>query len=189
MIPLRSRQAVEFFKLQCHLPRLQARRTSTFPPNKSKNGIVVNSGKKGAQKHVLGPTLPWVRLPNRPELSTAKLRSELRLPVIDWSNGELQQTGAVLQVVTRPAVLYTHLFAALGEFVRGVVYILLGVGGFFALIELIALIIGTRMTRTVTAAVAQLHVATRHVDRGDFSHRIPVKSNDQLADLAVRSTR
>src|SRR5579885_1102825 len=40
------------------------------------------------------------------------------------------------------------------------------------------------MTRTVTAAVAQLHDATRHVDRGDFSHRIPVKSSDQLADLA-----
>ena len=57
-------------------------------------------------------------------------------------------------------------------------------GIFFAIIELIALIIGTRMTRTVTAAVAQLHEATRHVDRGDFSHRIPVKSNDQLADLA-----
>jgi len=46
---------------------------------------------------------------------------------------------------------------------------------------LIALIIGTRMTRTVTAAVAQLHDATKHVDRGDFSHRIPVNSRDQLA--------
>ena len=40
------------------------------------------------------------------------------------------------------------------------------------------------MTRTVTAAVAQLHDATMHIDRGDFSHRIPVKSNDQLAHLA-----
>src|SRR5207244_7243374 len=44
---------------------------------------------------------------------------------------------------------------------------------------------GTRMTRTVTAAVAQLHDATRHVDRGDFSHRIPVKSSDQLSELAL----
>ena len=56
---------------------------------------------------------------------------------------------------------------------------------FFAIIELIALDIGTRMTRTVTAAVAELHEATRHVDRGDFSHRIPVKSSDQLAELAL----
>ena len=106
------------------------------------------------------------------------------LPVIDWKTGQQEDVGAALQVTTRPAVLYGHLFAALGEFVRGVAYILIGVGVFFAIIELIALIIGTRMTRTVTAAVAQLHEATRHIDRGDFSHRIPVKSKDQLADLA-----
>jgi sigma-B regulation protein RsbU (phosphoserine phosphatase) len=106
------------------------------------------------------------------------------LSVVDWNTGKPEEVGAFLQVTTRPAVLYSHLFAALGEFVRGVAYILVGVGIFFTLIELIALIIGTRMTRTVTAAVAQLHVATLHVDRGDFSHRIPVRSSDQLADLA-----
>jgi Serine phosphatase RsbU, regulator of sigma subunit len=104
---------------------------------------------------------------------------------VDWDTGKPEQVGAVLQVTTRPTILYTHLFEALGAFVRGVVYILLGVGIFFAVIELIALIIGTRMTRTVTAAIAQLHLATTHVDRGDFSHRIPVKSRDQLADLAL----
>ena len=107
------------------------------------------------------------------------------LPVTDWKTGNPQQVLAVLQVTTRPAVLYAHLFAALGEFVRGVIYILLGIGIVFAIIELIALIIGTRMTRTVTAAVAELHNATRHVDRGDFSHRIPIRSNDQLSDLAL----
>lgn len=107
------------------------------------------------------------------------------LPVTEWKTGAPQQVLAVLQVTTRPAVLYAHLFAALGEFVRGVIYILLGIGIVFAIIELIALIIGTRMTRTVTAAVAELHNATRHVDRGDFSHRIPIRSNDQLSDLAL----
>jgi sigma-B regulation protein RsbU (phosphoserine phosphatase) len=120
--------------------------------------------------------------------STASFDREITfgtpLPVVDWENGTSDKYGPVLQVTTRPAVLYSHLFAALGEFVRGVTYILMGVAIFFAIIELIALIIGTRMTRTVTAAVADLHVATRHVDRGDFSHRIPVKSSDQLADLA-----
>lgn len=106
------------------------------------------------------------------------------LPVVDWNTGQQEEVSAVLKVTTRPAVLYAHLFAALGEFVRGVAYILGGVAAFFAIIELIALIIGTRMTRTVTSAVSDLHVATRHVDRGDFSHRIPVRSSDQLSDLA-----
>ncbi len=106
------------------------------------------------------------------------------LATVNWRDGQ-RENIALIGVRTRPSVLYGHLFAALGEFVRGVAYILAGVGIFFAIIELIALIIGTRMTRTVTAAVAQLHEATQHVDRGDFSHRIPVKSSDQLADLAV----
>ena len=106
------------------------------------------------------------------------------LSAVDWDTGD-RERKALVRVRTRPSVLYGHLFAALGEFVQGVAYILLGVGIVFAIIELVALIIGTRMTRTVTAAVAQLHDATRHVDRGDFSHRIPVKSSDQLADLAL----
>jgi sigma-B regulation protein RsbU (phosphoserine phosphatase) len=104
---------------------------------------------------------------------------------VDWKTGEKQPAGALVQVTTRPSVLYRHLFAALGEFVLGVTYFVAAVAILFAIIELIALIIGTRMTRTVTAAVAQLHEATQHVDKGDFSHRIPVKSADQLAHLAL----
>jgi sigma-B regulation protein RsbU (phosphoserine phosphatase) len=107
------------------------------------------------------------------------------LPVLDWKTGERARDGAVIRVWTRPSVLYAHLFATLGDFARGVEYILLAVGIFFALIELIALIIGMRMTRTMTGAVAQLYDATKHVDRGDFSHRIPVKSADQLAQLSL----
>jgi sigma-B regulation protein RsbU (phosphoserine phosphatase) len=108
------------------------------------------------------------------------------LPVLDWTTGKREPTGSVVvQVRTRPSVLYGHLFAALGEFVQIVEYSLLVILVFFAVIELIALIIGTRMTRTVTGAVAQLYDATKHVDRGDFSHRIPVKSTDQLAQLSL----
>lgn len=107
------------------------------------------------------------------------------LPVMDWRTGQPKIGGASLLVVTRPDVLYGDLFATWGEAVRGAAYILLGFAGFLALIELVALIIGTRMTRTVTASVAQLYQATQHVDRGDFSHRIPVKSKDQLAQLSI----
>jgi len=107
------------------------------------------------------------------------------LAVLDWKTGVREPTGAIVYLRTRPSVIYGRLFAALGEYVRGVEYILLGILIFFAVIELIALIIGTRMTRTVTGAVAQLYDATKHVDRGDFSHRIPVKSADQLAQLSL----
>jgi sigma-B regulation protein RsbU (phosphoserine phosphatase) len=107
------------------------------------------------------------------------------LPVLDWKTGKRAPDGSVIRVWTRPSVLYAHLFVALGDFARGVEIILLSVGIFFALIVLIALIIGMRMTRTMTSAVAQLYDATKHVDSGDFSHRIPVKSEDQLAQLSL----
>ncbi len=54
----------------------------------------------------------------------------------------------------------------------------------FALIELFALFVGTKLTRSITSAVAQLYEATKHINRADFSHRITVKSSDQLATLA-----
>jgi phosphoserine phosphatase RsbU/P len=106
------------------------------------------------------------------------------LPSIDWATGGLTKTGALLRVQTRPSILYGRLFSALGDFAKGVEYMLLFVAIVFAIIEAMALWIGTRLTRTVTGAVAQLYDATTHINRGDFSHRISVKSNDQLATLA-----
>jgi sigma-B regulation protein RsbU (phosphoserine phosphatase) len=108
------------------------------------------------------------------------------LPVVDWggTTGERQRAGALVRVQTRPSVLYDRLFAALGDLARGVEYILFVVAIVFAIIELLALFIGTRLTRSITTAVAQLYEATKHINRADFSHRIQVKSNDQLATLA-----
>jgi sigma-B regulation protein RsbU (phosphoserine phosphatase) len=81
-------------------------------------------------------------------------------------------------------VLYTRLFAALGDFATGVEYILLIIAIILAIIELLALWIGARLTRSITGAIAAIYRATQHVDRGDFSHRIPVRSSDQLAQLS-----
>ena len=107
------------------------------------------------------------------------------LPVVDWATGEQKRAGAVLRVQTRPSILYARLFAALGDFAKGVEVILLVMAvGLLVILLPAALLIGTRLTRTVTGAVAQLYEATKHINRGDFSHRIPVKSNDQLATLA-----
>ena len=160
-------------------------------PEKAKGGSTITSssikpGNTVQTRHgELHPTFSVGALPEATGAFDREITFGTPLAVVNWNTGQQEKVGAVLQVTTRPTVLYGHLFAALGEFVQGVAYILMAVGAFFAIIELIALIIGTRMTRTVTAAVAQLHAATRHVDRGDFSHRIPVKSSDQLADLAI----
>ena len=106
------------------------------------------------------------------------------LPVMNWKTGEREPAGALVRVQTRPSVLYERLFAALGKFAQAVEYVLIVVAIVLAIIELIALIVGTRLTRSITGAVAQLYDATTHINRGDFSHRIKVTSNDQLSTLA-----
>jgi sigma-B regulation protein RsbU (phosphoserine phosphatase) len=162
---------------------------ASLTPDKDKGGFVVHESTQGAAGEVNQQTLRQSFTVGTLPAPASSLDREVAfftpLAVVDWKNGDRARAGAVVQVRTRPSVLYGHLFAALGEFVQGVEYILFAVAIVFALIELIALIIGTRMTRTVTGAVAQLYEATKHVDRGDFSHRIPVKSADQLSELAL----
>jgi phosphoserine phosphatase RsbU/P len=106
------------------------------------------------------------------------------LQVVDWATGERQRAGALAEVETRPSVLYARLFAALGDYAKGVEYILLSIAIVFAIIELLALFVGTKLTRSITSAVDQLYEATKHINRADFSHRIPVQSSDQVATLA-----
>jgi sigma-B regulation protein RsbU (phosphoserine phosphatase) len=151
----------------------------------NKNGIVVTRG-SGDQhsSEILSSTFTVGTSPQPTSFMDQEIPFVTPLQAVDWGSGATVGRDILLKVRTRPSKLYGHLFAALGEFAGYVVDALICVALIFTVIELIALIIGMRMTRTVTAAVAQLHDATKHVDRGDFSHRIPVKSSDQLADLA-----
>jgi len=105
------------------------------------------------------------------------------VPVTDWENGDTGNPIGIT-VQTRVSKLYERLFAAQGDFAPAVEFFLLIAVIIFGIIELLAIWIGTQLTRTVTGAVAQLDEGTKHVNRGDFSHRIPVRSNDQIATLA-----
>jgi phosphoserine phosphatase RsbU/P len=102
--------------------------------------------------------------------------------VVDWQNGEKQEPG-LIDVGTRPSMLYAALFATLGDnylFFRDG---LLAIAIFFAVIEFVALYIGIRLSRSMTASVAELYRATEHVNRGDLSHRIQLHGRDQMAAL------
>jgi sigma-B regulation protein RsbU (phosphoserine phosphatase) len=169
-------------------PNQKAFETRIFDePEKSKTADVVHGATPptNSKGEVFHPTFTVGALAEPADMMDREITFGTPLPVVDWKTGDLARAGSFISVRTRPSVLYTHLFAALGDIARGVEYILLGILIFFAIIELVALIIGTRMTSTVTGAVANLYDATKHVDRGDFSHRIPVKSTDQLAQLSL----
>lgn len=103
------------------------------------------------------------------------------IPYKDWKTGKEKPGG--VRVRTRPATLITELFASRGEFAAIAMIALLLVAAFFALIVLVAIFIGVRLTRSITLSVYRLYQATQHINRGDLKHRITVKSNDQLAAL------
>ncbi|MBZ5568275.1 MAG: PP2C family protein-serine/threonine phosphatase [Acidobacteriia bacterium] len=103
------------------------------------------------------------------------------LKVLDWKSG--QERTALLAVVTRPSLLYDRLFRTVGQSATFIMAVLVAVVALFGVIELLALFIGVRLTRTITRSVAALYRGTQQVNRGDFAHRIEILSEDQLAAL------
>jgi phosphoserine phosphatase RsbU/P len=153
------------------------------------SGIVIRKGEQGyvvesADKQTMSEMMTAGTLP----ASTGRLDNEINFGALlsfrDWATGE---TGyrALLRVQTRPSLLYGRLFTALGDFAEAVEIVLLAIAILLGVIVLLALIIGTRLTRTMTKSVANLYLATQHVNRGDFSHRIEIKEHDQLAALQI----
>jgi phosphoserine phosphatase RsbU/P len=103
------------------------------------------------------------------------------LQVLEWKSGK--NRTALLAVVTRPSLLYGRLFRTVGQSATFILGVLVVIVVLFGVIELLALIIGVRLTRTITRSVAALYRGTQHVNRGDFGHRIEIRSEDQLAAL------
>jgi phosphoserine phosphatase RsbU/P len=104
------------------------------------------------------------------------------IPVAEWHHP--QSPGFErLWVSTRPSAVLGAVFnngidtaqLATGIFLLTLVLLLLG--------ELISLVIGISLTRTITSAVHGLYEGTLQIRKGDFAWRIPVKGNDQLAEL------
>jgi sigma-B regulation protein RsbU (phosphoserine phosphatase) len=105
------------------------------------------------------------------------------IPVTDWVNGSSRTR--ILLVTTRFSTVYSYLTASMGIGSTSIVIALIGLAITFAIVVLIALLIGISLTRKITYSVANLYRATQHINRGDFSHRIDVRAKDQLAALQV----
>lgn len=102
---------------------------------------------------------------------------------VDWQSGT--STNTLLMGTTRFSTLYSHLAGAMNEWASIVTIALVALAALFGVIVLIALLIGIRLTRTITYSVANLYRATQHINRGEFDHRIQVREKDQLAALQV----
>ncbi len=92
----------------------------------------------------------------------------------------------LLLVHTRPSAVLETIFNTKADELQGILPIaLLVVAILFLIVEIIALVIGVSLTRTMTRAVHNLYAGTQRVIEGDFSHRITVHGRDQLATLST----
>jgi sigma-B regulation protein RsbU (phosphoserine phosphatase) len=104
----------------------------------------------------------------------------------DWDTG----AAGTLLVMTRLSVsdLYDRISSAEGmagrSFGQGLLLALFGIGGLFLIIEFIALVAGLALAKSITGSVHELFAGTERVRQGDFTHKIAVKTEDQLGELA-----
>ena len=91
-----------------------------------------------------------------------------------------------LTVRTRLSAVLRTVFAQKVDWASDLIPMLFfSVSILFLIAEIIALLIGVSITRTITGAVHDLYLGTLRVRGGDFSHRITARGKDQLAELAV----
>ncbi len=102
-----------------------------------------------------------------------------------WGGEGERRLGApvFVNVSSRIGALNKQILATLGEFSRLYVLAMEAVAVVFLLIEVVALIVGVQLTRSITTTVDKLHDATGHVKSGEFSYRMGLPARDQLSAL------
>jgi sigma-B regulation protein RsbU (phosphoserine phosphatase) len=101
----------------------------------------------------------------------------------------------VLLVITRYSAVLRTVFGQNVELSPGfamstlAAWVFAVVTSLFLIFELVSLVIGIRLTRSITGAVHELYEGTQKVRVGDFSHRIEVHGKDQLGELGQSFNR
>jgi sigma-B regulation protein RsbU (phosphoserine phosphatase) len=105
---------------------------------------------------------------------------------VSWNSGSetVVADTDVLFVELSTSKLFQNIFLSESQVSKTILGILKVVAGFFLMVEVISIFIGIVLTKSITNAVYNLDRGTEFVRRGDFSQRIVVRSDDQLAALA-----
>ncbi len=135
----------------------------------------------------------------RQETRSAGSRTAVPAPVhrldyeVIWGTSSLRIDGwgpndrdldVNLFIHTRPSAVYRLLFGQRVEAASLATTFFLIVASLFLIVELLSVMTGVSVTRTLTSSVHQLYEGTQKVNRGDFSHRIQIGGHDQLAELS-----
>jgi sigma-B regulation protein RsbU (phosphoserine phosphatase) len=100
----------------------------------------------------------------------------------DW-NHPADNGSVILSIETRPSAVLGVVFGQGFESGKLALIFVVVVASMLLCVWLVSIVIGLSLTRTITAAVHRLYEGTLQIAKGNFSWRIPVIGNDQLADL------
>jgi len=134
------------------------------------------SGRQGGHEHDRPSLTPTGMLSNVPSLMEYR----------DWRTGQ----SGILAITTALNItdLYDRISAPEGgvprTFSQGLLMVLFVIGALFLIIEVIAALAGFALAKSITGSVHELFTGTERVRQGDFTHKIAVRSEDQLGELA-----
>jgi sigma-B regulation protein RsbU (phosphoserine phosphatase) len=135
----------------------------TFPPYTQR-----------AEKSHVPPAMNWL------DLGVTFLYPEF---VPSWENPTAPPRRLPFFVDTRYSAVLGIVFGQKADWSELAMTLLMTLVGVFLIVEMVSLWAGVKLTRTITGAVHELYEGTRHVREGDFSYRIAVQGNDQIAEL------
>jgi sigma-B regulation protein RsbU (phosphoserine phosphatase) len=107
----------------------------------------------------------------------------------DWNNGTPHR--ATVSMAFRLRDLYARLSRAqpaqMGRltFGQAIMGMLVVVAVLFLIIQIVALVMGLALARSITSSIHELSTGTERVRQGDFGHRIKIAAKDQLGELAL----
>jgi sigma-B regulation protein RsbU (phosphoserine phosphatase) len=99
-----------------------------------------------------------------------------------WEKPDEKST-VLLGVRTRPSAVLSAVFGNQAEDGQNFLVAFAVVASLLLLVEMLSLVTGVSLARTITSAVDGLYEGTARIAKGDFAHRIPARGKDQLAEL------
>jgi serine phosphatase RsbU (regulator of sigma subunit) len=109
---------------------------------------------------------------------------------IDWDTGK-SNCQVTIGIKMTFGDMYTRIASNPGDAIDSIdlsngilLFVLAIVGICFLLIQIVAFFSGLTLARSITGSVHELFTGTERVRLGDFTHKIPITSRDQLGELA-----